>query len=269
MIDLEGLTESIKEVALDAGHFINEKRKSFQKKSVQEKRSHDYVSYVDKESERLIVERLSSLLPEAGFIAEEGHGDFQNQDYCWLVDPLDGTTNFIHNQAPYCVSIALRDSKEIIIGVVYEMCRNELFWTYKGSPAFCNGEVLHVSDVSDYDATFLEIGLPYDATKYKTTALALMDELYGNIGGIRIIGACAAELCYIACGRFEGRIEANLGPWDVAAGSLILQQAGGKVTDFSGGDDFYSGNELVASNGKMHEFMLKSIKNSTHKRNNL
>jgi len=269
MIELDNLTESVKYVALDAGRFLRDKRKSFQKNLVREKRSHDYVSYVDKGSEQLIVERLSELLPEAGFIAEEGDGEFKGESYCWLVDPLDGTTNFIHDNAPYCVSIALRNTKEMLMGVVYEVVHDELFWAYKGNGAYLNGEQIHVSDVSDPDKAFFELGLPYDARTYKPMAIKVIDELYGNVGGLRILGACAAELCYVACGRFEGRVEGVLGPWDVAAGSLILSEAGGMVTDFEGTDSFYSGKELVGSNCKMHDFLLKSIKKCIDKRNNM
>lgn len=268
MIDLEKLTESVKDVALDAGRFLRDQRKCFLKNLVVEKKTHDYVSYVDKESERRIVERLSMILPQAGFIAEEGHGSFSDEDLCWLVDPLDGTTNFIHDNAPYCVSIALRNREELLIGVVYEVCRDELFWAYKGGRAYCNGTPIQVSDVAEYDKSFIIIGLPYNSS-VKEEVICLFDQLYGKVGGIRTIGACAAELCYLAMGRFEARVERHLGPWDIAAGVVILTCAGGKVSDFSGGNDFYSGKEVLASNGKMHDFMLKSIKNSADKKNNL
>ena len=236
MLDLEKITLNVREIALRAGAFLRNERSGFDRSKVEKKNAHDYVSYVDKESERRIVAQLRELLPEAGFIAEEGSGSLTTENYCWLVDPLDGTTNFIHNNAPYCVSIALRNKEELLVGVVYEVCRDELYWTYKGAPSYLNNKEIHVSDVSDMD-----------------------EELYGNVGGMRLQGAAAAELCYVAAGRFEARIEGLLGPWDIAAGSIILMNAGGKVTDYSGGGDFYSGREVLATNGKLHDEFLKVL----------
>ena len=259
MENLKALTEAVCCVAREAGHFLKEERKSFRREVVQEKHAHDYVSYVDKASEKKVVSALRKLLPEAGFIAEEGSGSLTTENYCWLVDPLDGTTNFIHNNAPYCVSIALRNKEELLVGVVYEVCRDELYWTYKGAPSYLNNKEIHVSDVSDMDEAFVALGFPYDSQKYKPLAEHIVHELYGNVGGMRLQGAAAAELCYVAAGRFEARIEGLLGPWDIAAGSIILMNAGGKVTDYSGGGDFYSGREVLATNGKLHDEFLKVL----------
>lgn len=258
-MELAALTEKVREFAVETGTFIRNERKKFSRDKVEKKHAHDYVSYVDKESERRIVSRLKELLPEAGFIAEEGTGSLTDETYCWVVDPLDGTTNFIHDNAPYCVSIALRNREEFLIGVVYEICRDECFWTYKGSPSFLNGNEIHVSAVSDPDDTFLALGFPYNVHDYKPTAIHLVNQCYGRISGLRLLGAAAAELCYVAAGRFDARIEAYLGPWDIAAGSLILLNAGGKITDFKGGNTYVSGHQIVASNGKIHDFLLDII----------
>lgn len=259
-MDLALLTEKVRAVALEAGAFIREERKKFSRNVVEKKHAHDYVSYVDKESEKRITASLKELLPEAGFIAEEsGVALRENSSYCWVVDPLDGTTNFIHDNAPYCVSIALRDEKELLAGVVYEITRDECYWTYKGSASYLNGKEIHVSAVSALDDAFIELGLPYNSEAYKPMAAHLISRLYGNVAGLRLMGAAAAELCYIAAGRFEARIEAFLGPWDIAAGTLILKNAGGKVTDFKGGDSFCSGAQVLASNGKVHADLLDII----------
>lgn len=258
-MELAALTEKVRELAVETGAFIRNERKKFSRDKVEKKHAHDYVSYVDKESERRIVSRLKELLPEAGFIAEEGTGSLTDETYCWVVDPLDGTTNFIHDNAPYCVSIALRNREEFLIGVVYEICRDECFWTYKGSPSFLNGNEIHVSAVSDPDDTFLALGFPYNVHDYKPIAIHLVNQCYGRISGLRLLGAAAAELCYVAAGRFDARIEACLGPWDIAAGSLILLNAGGKITDFKGGNTYVSGHQIVASNGKIHDFLLDII----------
>lgn len=258
-MDLLELTDDVRQIALEAGRFIREERKRFSRESIEKKHAHDYVSYVDKESEKRIVTRLKELLPDAGFIAEEGSGSMTDEKYCWVVDPLDGTTNFIHDNSPYCVSIALRDEKELLLGVVYEICRDECYWTYKGAPSYLNGNVIHVSSVNTLDDAFIAIGFPYRAEEYKPFALRFIKTCYGNVAGLRLVGAAAAEMCYVAAGRFDARIESYLGPWDIAAGCLILQNAGGKVTDFSGGDTFYSGHQVLASNGKIHDFLLNII----------
>lgn len=254
--DWVGLTKSVCDIAVEVGALLRTERKSFRREQVEEKGFHDYVSYVDKESEYRLVTLLHALLPEAGFIAEEGTGDYQAEEYCWVVDPLDGTTNFIHDTAPYCISIALRNRQELLVGVVYEVCRDECYWACKGGKAYLNGEEIHVSDISEMDKASIALGFPYAVQKYKSTAVGLIGELYGYASSLRLQGAAAAELCYIAAGRCEARIEACLGPWDIAAGTLILQQAGGKVTDFSGGTGFITGSEVLASNGLLHEELL-------------
>lgn len=259
MLDLEQITAEVRQLAIETGAFLREERINFHRERILEKNSHDYVSYVDKESERRIVKRLKELLPAAGFIAEEGSGSLTDEEYCWLVDPLDGTTNYIHNNAPYCVSIALRNKEELLVGVVYEVCRNECFWAWKGSKAYLNGTEIHVSAVDSLNESFIELGFPYDADSYREFVTGLIKQLYGNVCGLRLQGSAAAELCYIAAGRFEARLEGLLGPWDIAAGALILMQAGGKITDYKGGNEFYSGKQVLATNGKIHDFLLKII----------
>lgn len=256
MVNLEHLCTGVRKIALEAGLFLQEERRKFDRERVEEKSAHNYVSYVDKESERRLVEALTVLLPEAGFIAEEGSGALRDEEYCWLVDPLDGTSNYIHDIAPYCVSIALRNREELLLGVVYEVCRGECFYAVKGGKAYLDGEVIHVSDVSELDKAFIALGFPYNSDAYRPVAAHLVDRLYGFAGGTRLMGSAAAELCYVAAGRFEARLEAYLGPWDVAAGGLILRQAGGMITDFKGGDDWESGHQVLATNGGMHPILL-------------
>ena len=260
MLNLEELCTQVQQIAREAGTFLKEERRKFDRTRVEEKSAHNYVSYVDKESEKWLIAQLSALLPEAGFIAEEGSGSLTDENYCWLVDPLDGTSNYIHDVAPYCVSIALRNKEELLIGVVYEVCRDECFYAWKGSKAYLDGREIHVSDVSDLDKAFIDLGFPYNSDAYRPVALRLVDRLYGFAGGTSLMGAAAAEVCYIAAGRFEARIEAWIGPWDIAAGALILMQAGGKVTDFSGGDNWQSGDEVLATNGAMHETLMQLVR---------
>ena len=259
MENLKALTEAVCCVAREAGHFLKEERKSFRREVVQEKHAHDYVSYVDKASEKKVVSALRKLLPEAGFIAEEGSAAYSDETYCWVVDPLDGTTNYIHDNAPYCVSIALRDKQSLLLGVVYEPCRDECFYAWKGSKAYLDGKEIRVTDVAVLDKAFVALGFPYDSDHYRPVAQKLVDRLYGYAGGTRLLGSAAAELCYVACGRFDARIEGHLGPWDVAAGGLILMQAGGRLSDFAGGDTWPSAEQVMASNGVIHDKILRLL----------
>ena len=257
--DLEYLCAEVRQIARKAGAFLRDERQKFDRERVEEKSAHNYVSYVDKESERRLVEQLSTLLPEAGFIAEEGSGSLTDEKYCWVIDPLDGTSNYIHDMAPYSVSIALRDREELLLGVVYEVCRNECFYAWKGGKAFMNGEEIHVSNVENIKDAFVITELPYNHLQYKQTALHLIDQLYGVVGGIRMNGSAAAAICYVAIGRFDAWMEAFLGKWDYSAAALIVQEAGGKVTDFYGEDHFIEGHHILATNGNLHPFFQKLL----------
>ena len=231
--DLEYLCAEVRQIARKAGAFLRDERQKFDRERVEEKSAHNYVSYVDKESERRLVEQLSTLFPEAGFIAEEGSGSLTDEEYCWVIDPLDGTSNYIHDMAPYSVSIALR--------------------------AYLDGKEIRVTDVAVLDKAFVALGFPYDSDHYRPVAQKLVDRLYGYAGGTRLLGSAAAELCYVACGRFDARIEGHLGPWDVAAGGLILMQAGGRLSDFAGGDTWPSAEQVMASNGVIHDKILRLL----------
>ena len=276
-IDLEECTLAVCKIARRAGEYIREERKKFSLERVERKHAHDYVSYVDKGSERLIVSALRELLPEAGFITEEGtaQGDSPSVSglrtegtvpLCWVVDPLDGTTNFIHQYAPYAVSIALLQGKEILIGVVYEICADECFYAWKGGGAYLevkSGEVksekLKVSSQQIQDA-LLCLQLPYNSEAYKPVIKQLIDKLYGNVGSIRACGSAAMALCQVAAGRLDGYAEQYIGQWDYMAGSLIVMEAGGQVTDYEGSEEFTQGNSVVATNGIIQLELLETIR---------
>ena len=284
MVDLEKCTLAVCEIARRAGAYIRGEREKFSLESVERKHAHDYVSYVDKGSERLIVSALRELLPEAGFITEEGtaQGDSPSVSglrtegtvpLCWVVDPLDGTTNFIHQYAPYAVSIALLQGKEILIGVVYEICADECFYAWQGGGAHLlmhnaqctmhNSQCtmhnnLHVSSQQIQDA-LLCLQLPYNSEAYKPVIKQLIDKLYGNVGSIRACGSAAMALCQVAAGRLDGYAEQYIGQWDYMAGSLIVMEAGGMVTDYDGSTDFTQGNSVVATNGVIQQDLLKVI----------
>lgn len=259
--ELKTLTLAVCEVAKSAGSYIREERSKFSLNKVERKHAHDYVSYVDKGSEERIVSALRELLPEAGFITEEGSATHDKEQYVWVVDPLDGTTNFIHQFTPYAVSIALLRGKQIEIGVVYEICTNECFYAWQGGGAYCNEEKLSVSQQQIEDA-LLCFQLPYNSDAYKPTAQHLIDTFYGHCASIRMLGSAAIALCYVAAGRLDGYAEQYIGQWDYMAGSLIITEAGGAVTDYSGSDDFTEGNCVVATNGIIQQDILNAIANN-------
>jgi len=277
-LQLEELTRGVCEIAKQAGAYIREERRKFSLESVERKHAHDYVSYVDKGSEKQIVSALRQLLPEAGFITEEGTTKTeegrckmeedsaispQSSALTWVVDPLDGTTNFIHQYAPYAVSIALLQGKEILIGVVYEVCHDECYCAWKGGGAYVElkGESLKlkVSNQKIQDA-LLCLQLPYNSDAYKPVIKHLIDKLYGNVGSIRMCGSAAMALCYVASGRYDGYAEKYIGQWDFMAGALIVKEAGGMVTNYEGSEDFTQGNNVVATNGVIQQDLLNVIK---------
>ena len=283
MRDLESLSRLVCQVAREAGAYIRKERANFSVDKVERKHAHDYVSYVDKGSEVLIVKSLREILPGAGFSTEDGTTKTlpQPQGLLWVVDPLDGTTNFIHGYAPYAVSIALIQDKDILLGVVYDVCADECYYAWKGGGAYLEvgGERSDVrgerSDVrgekSEVRVERLAVGtsaindallcmqLPYNSDAYKPVIKHLIDRFYGNVGSIRMIGSAAMALCYVAAGRLDGYVERYIGRWDYMAGALIVQEAGGTVTDYNGSVDFTRGDSVVASNGVVHQPLLEAV----------
>ena len=273
MLNLETIALQVCDIAREAGAYIKKERASFSVEKVERKHAHDYVSYVDKGSEQLIVKALRRLLPEAGFITEEGTakgddvGCLKDEEGCtWVVDPLDGTTNFIHGFAPYAVSIALIRGREILVGVVYEICADECFYAWKGGGAFMDGGwkpsfkgvPLHVGQSSIGDA-LLCLQLPYNSDAYKPVIKQLIQHFYGNVGSIRMIGSAAMALCYVAAGRLDAYAERYIGQWDYMAGALIVMEAGGRVTNYDGEEFFMQGDSVVATNGTVHDDLMKGL----------
>lgn len=250
--DWEQLCSRVREIAVRAGTYITAERKRFTTDKVEEKGAFNFVSYVDKGAEKIIVEALAELLPEAGFIAEEGSGRTDEEaPYQWIVDPLDGTTNFVHGLPPYAVSIALWDTRgrEAVVGVVYEVTLGECFYTWKGATgSFLNGMPIRVSDVARVEDALVLTGLAYGLD---TEVVRHFEESFAYFNrhshGARRLGSAATDLVYVACGRADAFYHINLSPWDVAAGAFIVRQAGGWVTDFCGGDDYTYGRSIVTA----------------------
>jgi len=251
---------NVVELTRQVGEFLLEEKDKISAKDIEVKGEHDYVTYVDKTAEKYLVEGLSKIFPPAGFITEEGTIDKKSDTFNWIVDPLDGTTNFIHGLAPFCISIALKRDDEIIVGVIYEPNLDEVFYAYEDSPAFLNFQPIDVSNTKNLNDSLLATGFPYYDYSRLDDYMNVFTYCLKNTRGLRRLGSAAIDLAYVACGRMDGFFEYGLRPWDVAAGSFIVERAGGTVTDFSGGDNHIFGKEILAFNKKLHPDFLKVMK---------
>lgn len=260
-MNLENICKQVIDLTQNVGNFILSEKNNIQKNNIETKGLHDFVTYVDKSSEVKLVQKLSEILPEAGFIAEEGTATKKGDKYNWIIDPLDGTTNFIHGITPFAISIALMADNKIILGVVHELGLNECFYAWKGSPAFLNGKEISVSNNKTIEESLIATGFPYYDYERIDPFMKTMEFFMRNSRGLRRLGSAATDLVYVACGRFEAFYEYSLSPWDVAAGAFIVQQAGGLVCDFKGEDNYIFGKEIIASNNLVYNEFLDSVKN--------
>jgi myo-inositol-1(or 4)-monophosphatase len=260
-MDLRLIKNDVLQVCEEVGEFIRHEAENFDLSRIEQKSSfNNLVSYVDKEAERRLVEKLRRSVPQAGFITEEETVE-QNEhtEYNWIIDPLDGTTNFLHGLPIYAISVALTRNNKPVVGVIYHIVRRESFHAIEGDDAYCNNRVIRVSDAPLVSESLLATGFPYYHSSRGEQYLGIIKDFLDKSHGIRRLGSAAVDLAYVACGRLEGFFEYNLHPWDVAAGILIVKQAGGEVTDFSGGDNALFGKQLCASNGKIQGEMLSII----------
>ena len=257
--DLSLIEKQTIETCLEVGGFIRYESENFDRSRIEQKSSfNNLVSYVDKESEKRLVQALSLIIPGSGFIGEEGTDIKSTNGFEWIIDPLDGTTNFTHGFPPFAISVGLSRNNKIVLGIVLEINKNECFHAYENSPAFCNEKEIHVSGVKSLDAALLATGFPYYHLGRTDEYLNIIKLFLKQTHGIRRLGSAATDLAYVACGRLEGFFEYNLNPWDVAAGSFLVQQAGGAVTDFKGGNNFLYGGQMCAGNA-VHGEMLAII----------
>ena len=242
------------------GNFIRKESMNFDASAVEFKGLNDLVSYVDKTAEKQLVRNLTKLLPGAGFTTEEETINSRGAVYNWIIDPLDGTTNFIHGIPTYAISIALYEDDQPVIGVVYEINRGEMFFTYKGGAAYLNNKEIRVSTRTSLSDSLLATGFPYYQFDKQAQYMQLFSEMMQKCHGLRRIGSAATDLAYVACGRFDAFFEYNLNAWDVAAGAYLVQQAGGNIMNFSGGTEFVEKREILASNGLVHEDILATMR---------
>ncbi|NVN96554.1 MAG: inositol monophosphatase [Bacteroidetes bacterium] len=247
-MDYKNICLEVTAICKLVGDFIYNEIRKITEENIETKGKHDFVTYVDKASEKKLVDFLSKLIPESGFIAEENTSQKVGVEFNWIIDPLDGTTNFIHGIPLYAISIALKQNDEIVMGVVYEINLKECFYAWKESNAFLNGQIINVSTNKTINESLIATGFPYYDYSRLAEYMKIFTYLLQNSRGVRRLGSAAVDLAYVACGRFEVFYEYGLRPWDVAAGAFIVQQAGGLNYDFDGGNNFIFGKEIISCN---------------------
>lgn len=247
-------------IAKDAAEYIKNERVSFKSSDVETKGLHDYVSYVDKQTERIIVSGLKQIIENAAFLTEEKTEIETQSEFKWIIDPLDGTTNFIHDVPYFSISIALLHKEKLVVGIIYDIIHEEAFYAFKDGGAFLNGERIKVSDTKKLDDSLLATGFPYYDYQQIEEYINFLRFTMQNSRGIRRLGSAALDLAWVACGRFDGFYEYGLRPWDVAAGIIIVDEAGGKVADFNGGNNMLFGKEIITTNSNIYAEFLSQIK---------
>lgn len=245
----------------DVGKYLKEEIYSIKNSDVQSKGLHDYVTYADKKSEQLIVSGLNELAPNFNFLAEEGSEKYNTKkcDY-WIIDPLDGTTNFIHGIPLYSVSIALMVNNALKLGVIYEPNLDECFYAWKDGGAYLNNKKISVSKTELLTNSVLATGFPYYDYSKLNQYIEFLKFTMQSTRGLRRLGSAAVDMAYVAAGRFDGFYEYGLKPWDVAAGALIIEEAGGKVSDFSKKNNYIFGQEIITSNSFIFDELHSEFK---------
>ncbi len=247
--------------ASDAGAKVLRRWFRAQNLRVSEKELNDFVTEADRESERAILGVISKNFPDHGILAEESgaSGGELSEGFQWIVDPLDGTANFLHGLPVFCISIACRWRDQMVVGVIYDPLKDDRFWASKGGGAFWNGQPMSVTGLASLDSAFLATGFPFRAKPALDLYLKLFQDVFERARGIRRCGAAALDLAYTAAGIFDGFFEFRLSPWDVAAGGLLVEEAGGIVTNLDGGRNFLSSGSVLAGGVGVHSALRSQL----------
>jgi myo-inositol-1(or 4)-monophosphatase len=264
-MNLEEITIAAGNLAKQVGTFIQAEAQHFSSDKVEIKSFNQLVSYVDKTAEEKLVAGLSAIFPQAGFITEEETIASEQKEYMWVIDPLDGTTNFVHQLPVYSISIGLLHHHIPVIGVVYEPNRHELFYGWKNGGAYLNGKRISVKQNPLLESALLATGFPYYDFDLIGLYLNTLQEILKTTRGMRRMGSAAVDLAYVACGRFDGFFEYGLNPWDVAGGILLVTEAGGKATMFDGSDDAIFGREIIASSTAIYPSFSEVVRRGFRK----
>lgn len=252
------MIQNIKQIAEKAGAYLYKEFKTFNQDVIEVKSPNQLVSYVDITCEKMLVEQLSTLLPEAGFITEENTISKHSKSLNWIIDPLDGTTNFMHGIPVFSISISLQEGDETLFGVVLDVCNQSTYYADK-SGAYCNGEKIKVSPNTEFNKSLLATGFPYYDFEGLSAYMNVLKTMMQHTHGLRRMGSAAIDLAYVASGKFEAFFEYGLNPWDVSGGAYLIKQAGGLVSDFDGGNNYIFGKEIVAGNAYIYPQFLEII----------
>lgn len=257
-MDLDKICNEVKTQTRSVGEYLKMEQAKLKRKDVELKGTRNYVTYIDKEAENLLVGGLQLLLPESGFLTEEGTVAFEKKEFTWVIDPLDGTSNYVHGDTTYSVSIALMQDDETVLGVVYNPVLDQMFTAAKAGGAFLNDTPITVSNHASIENGYFGFGIPYRLDEKGEQVIQRSIQHFQKCS-FRIKGSAALDLCDVASGVTDAFFHPGLSPWDVAAGAFILACAGGKCTDFSGGNNYIFGREMVASNSIIHDEVMNSI----------
>lgn len=248
MVNLKTLTEKVNEITLEVSAFIKEELGKVHSNQVITKEHNSLVSYVDQEAESMLVSALKQILPESGFITEEDTINDNDKEYTWIIDPLDGTTNFLYNIPHFSTSIALKHKEELVIGVINHIMGNELYYAWKGGGAFMNDQAIHTNTTKDLASSIIATGFPYAADYNQKPYFEMMSVVMTHARGMRRFGSAALDMAYVAKGRFTAFYETSLNPWDVAGGIVICKEAGATISDYFGEDSYYNGKSIIVAN---------------------
>ncbi|HON53906.1 MAG TPA: inositol monophosphatase family protein [Bacteroidales bacterium] len=265
-MDLQSICFQTIDIVKSVGEYIRQSGLHLQQSQIETKGTNDFVTEIDKGSEAQLVSRIQPLIPHAGFITEEETKTTKGKEYNWIIDPIDGTTNFIHGVPPHAISVALMQHNTIVLGVVYEIMMDECFYTWQGAPAYCNGKKIHVSQTESVSKSLIGTGFPYNDYSLIDEYGIAMNYFMKHSHGLRRLGSAATDLAYVACGRYDAFFEYSLKAWDIAAGIILIQQAGGSVSDFKGGSNYLFSGELIASNGIVQHEMISILQPILHKK---
>ena len=249
-----------------AAALIREHAGHVEEREIRHKALNDLVTEADEAAQRIIIRTLQETFPDAAFLAEEGdvHDDVADEGRLWLIDPIDGTTNFTRGVPPFAVSIGLRDGDEMVAGVILDVSQDDLFTAVRGHGTYVNGKRCTVSTTDRLKDSLITTGFPYREIDYVDVYLEVLGDFMRHSRGLRRPGSAAVDLAYVAAGRFDGFFEAGLQAWDIAAGALIVEEAGGRVTNFSDEEDPLFDEQVLATNLRIHGEMLELVARLEH-----
>lgn len=258
-IDLDQIDQDLQTLLRKTGTYVVQEFKHFTYQDVEFKGDNDPFTYVDVTTEEILKKGCSALIPGSGFITEESAAEAGENAYTWIIDPIDGTVNFTHGIPHFCISIALQYQDEIVMGHIYQPVLDEMYVAHKGKGFKRNGKSIGVSQRKKLRQGVLGTGFPYAHHSWVDDYIKLVSELHQISHGFRRFGSAALDLAYVACGQLDGYFEFQLNAWDIAAGALMVEEAGGRVTDFGGGNGYMERKGIIASNAYVHEDIQQAI----------